>query len=146
MVARRVSEELKFRSHVVKLLRPLLAFPIENTADVGTPDIGCIAGFIELKIAKRPVRVDTPVAIDVRNSQRIWMRRWCAHGGKAWFLTRLDDLWIIHDGAQWATEHLGSASEVGLKQFSCWYSVEKVTSDTLTQVFCDLADLRNPLT
>lgn len=138
MVEERMSEELEFRSKVVELLRPLLAFPIENTAAVGTPDVACVFGFIELKIASRPMKSSSRVEVDVRNSQRIWMKNWIRHGGRAWFLTRIDELWMVHDGEVGASS-LGREPESDLKLMSDWFSGKTPTSTELSQVFSDLS-------
>jgi hypothetical protein len=103
--------EAKFRRRVLELLKPIGAFPIENadTRGEGTPDVATVAGFIELKVADRPSRPSTNVAIDLRNSQRLWLRRWAKHGGRAWTLTLLISdpiMWILHEGS-WASENLG---------------------------------------
>ncbi len=107
--------ERKLRKRVLELLRPIAAIPVENSAHDGTPDVVCVAGWIELKIASRPGRASSVVAVDLRNSQRIWLRRWRKHGGRAWTLLRLDPdgIWMIHDGA-WAADHLGRRSESDL--------------------------------
>lgn len=129
-----MSVELTLRSEIVKMLRPLRAFPIENNADVGTPDICCIAGFIELKLGTRPVSHQSRVVVDVRNAQKIWMSNWCRAGGKAWFLTIVDRLWLVHDGL-WGADFLGKVTETTLKENAVWFYVGSPTDAELTNVF-----------
>lgn len=106
--------EKKFRSRIVELLAAIGAFPIENIVHDGTPDVGCVAGFIELKVAKRPRRESTRVEFDLRPSQRIWLRKWREHGGRAWTLVRLEETVMLHD-ALWASEHMDRVSEEVLR-------------------------------
>lgn len=120
-----MSEESKVRSAVIAALQPLLAFPVENTAAVGCPDVCCLVGWIELKIATRPARPGTRVAVVVRPSQRLWMRNWAAQGGSCWWLTRLrssaavGDLWTLHSGLDGAA-HLGRWTETQMTDSALW--------------------------
>jgi hypothetical protein len=100
--------EADYRRRVVKLLAPLAAFPVENTTSDGAPDIATTLGWIEMKVATMPARSGSRVVIPLRNSQRIWLRGWARHGGRAWTLTVFSDeeTWLMHDGA-WASENLG---------------------------------------
>src|SRR3990167_2086943 len=101
----------RFRGEVIRVLSPIGAFAIENTAGDGAPDICTTLGWIELKIAYRPRNDLTRVSIDLRKSQRIWLKRWSRYGGKAWTLTKIETngLWLLHEGA-WAAEHLGNVA------------------------------------
>jgi hypothetical protein len=103
-------KETSWRTTVVNMLGPLGAFSVENPAHPGTPDINCTAGWIELKKAEWPARDDTPVDIDMRQTQRIWHRRWRRHGGFSWTLTKVnEEIWILHDG-RWSADHLGNVT------------------------------------
>jgi hypothetical protein len=121
-----VSEESKVRSDIVAILKPLLAFPVENTAAVGCPDVCCLLGWVEVKLAERPVRHDTRVDVAVRPAQRLWMRAWSKHGGHCWWLTRLRggtdlaDLWTLHIGGVGA-DHLGHWTERQMIQHALWH-------------------------
>ncbi len=122
--------EAEFRKIVVKMLLPIFAFPVENelTHDnaEGCPDICTIAGWLELKVAELPKRGTTRVAVDLRPAQRIWLRKWRRHGGRAWTLTFVDTapgpisirdpgwLWLLHDGA-WSCDHLGESDLLTLR-------------------------------
>jgi hypothetical protein len=107
--------EKKFRSVVVELLKDDGAFPVEDAVHVGVPDICCVHGWLELKIARRPKRANTCVRVDLRPAQRIWLRRWSYARGKAWTLTAVDDDWFLHDGL-WASEFLGNTTEEEMRQ------------------------------
>jgi len=106
--------EDKLRSEIVRLLAPLLAFPVENSVGTpGVPDICCVAGWIEMKIAKQPRLTSTIVDIEVRPAQRIWMRNWCKAGGPGWYLTKMGTLWMLHEGG-WGSENLGRVTQNSL--------------------------------
>lgn len=106
-----MSEESKIRSDVVAALKSVQAFPVENTAHVGCPDVCCLLGWIEIKLVTRPARDETRVSVVVRPAQRLWMRNWWNQRGNCWWLTRLRgdgmrDMWMLHEGAAGA-DHLG---------------------------------------
>lgn len=101
--------ESNYRSRVVKLLASVCAFPVENEVADGAPDVCTTIGWIEMKRAARPRSSESRVCVEVRNSQRVWHRRWRAHGGRSFFLTVISDAdWYLHDG-RWGAEHLGQA-------------------------------------
>ena len=108
--------EKKFRAKVVKLLAPICGSPLENiVGDGGDPDVYCVAGWLELKVAERPKRMSTRVAVDVRPAQRLWLKKWRLSGGRAWTLTLLADTWLLHEG-HWASECLGNVTEDELRK------------------------------
>jgi hypothetical protein len=110
--------EKKFRHCVIEMLKPVGAFSVENMIGVGCPDVCTTLGWIELKVARRPVRPTSAVSVDLRPAQMLWLRKWRKLGGRAFTLTLLMPregeegvtLWLLHDGA-WAAEHLGSTAE-----------------------------------
>ncbi len=92
----RVRRVLRPRPHRVHLVR------IENAVGAGTPDLSWAVrqpglglmdltaeGWLELKVARLPVRAGTPVRIDVRPAQRIWWLKRYAVGGRVHVLLRL---------------------------------------------------------
>lgn len=107
--------ESKFRSIVVKLLAPIGAFPVENTVHSGMPDVCCVLGWIELKVAHRPGNSETIVSVDLRPAQRLWLKKWSMIGGAAWTLTLLGDTWFLHS-AKWAHSLLGRVNEKEMKE------------------------------
>lgn len=132
-----MSEESKVRSDLVAALAPLLAFPVENTAHVGCPDVCCLLGWIEIKLADRPVRTDTRVSVVVRPAQRLWMRNWGTQRGHCWWLTRLrgrglDDLWTLHSGVDGAN-YLNRWNEKQMSQHALWrgHYVNRTPGDDL---------------
>lgn len=114
------------RSAVIRLLRPLAAFPVENgVGGPGVPDVCCVGAWIELKIGRRPSYASAPLEVTVRPSQRVWMSKWRRHGGRVWTLTKIlgwgsgAETWYLHDGA-WASEHLGKAKEDEVERASAF--------------------------
>ena len=101
--------ERRMRHLVLKLLEPIGAFPVENTVASGCPDICTALGWIELKVAKRPAKDTTPVKIDLRRQQRIWLRRWTELEQKSWVLIWINGLWLLYYG-HIAAEKLGKIS------------------------------------
>lgn len=104
--------ENHYRSLLVTELAPILAFPVENAAMIGTPDVCTLLGWIEVKKAHDVARPTTTVRVEFQPGQRHWMKQWCRYGGLGWYLTRLaapgehSATWLLHRGA-WGTEHLG---------------------------------------
>lgn len=99
--------EKYLRKRVVQLLKPLRAFAVENAVGVdGVPDVCCLTGWIELKLANLPTRASTRVSVDLRPAQRVWLRNWREGGGRAFTLTVIDQTWYLHDGA-WSAKYLG---------------------------------------
>ncbi len=130
--------EAKMRSIVVKLLRPLAAFPVENSVAQGQPDVACVAGWIELKVTQRPSNDMMAVSVDMRPSQRVWHRKWRKLGGRAWTLTRVNasvPVWYLHDG-EWAANNLGLVSEriMGVNARASW--THEPSSASLVEVLC----------
>lgn len=116
--------EEKFRSKIVRRLAAIHAFPVENSAYVGAPDVATVLGWIELKIAKKGRDVNGIVAINLRNTQRTWLRRWGRLGGRAWVMTKMSELVLLHSGT-WAAEHLGRRNEPDLiyHAISAWCGI-----------------------
>jgi len=71
-----------------------------STASV--PDVeGCLYGhsfWIELKVAAKPVRADTPVAVTFQPGQPEWLAARCNAGGLAWVLLQVgaEDRLLLH--------------------------------------------------
>lgn len=97
--------EKKFRHKIIQMLKPLRAFPVENPMHDGTPDVHCLAGWIELKVANSPTRHTTRVAIGLRPAQKIWMRGWRLQNGRVWTLLLIDERHVLlHDG-HWSAQN-----------------------------------------
>jgi len=108
-----VSREKYMRKRVVEALSGLAAVAVENSVYPGTPDVSTIAGWLELKhLDAWPVRPTTAVGVKTFTvQQRLFLKRWCRNGGRAWVLLRVGDLeWLLLDGA-YAADHLGTATK-----------------------------------
>lgn len=87
---------------VIKTLKPLHGFRVENPCLPGTPDVNCTLGWIELKwIEKWPARTGTPVRVDhFTPQQRIFGQKRHRAGGLALLLLQVESTqdWLLFDG------------------------------------------------
>ena len=99
--------ESTMRTTLVRLLKPLGAFAVENGgAHPGTPDIACTLGWIECKSTESwPVNPDTPVQLNhpLTQQQRIWQIKWAAAGGRGWVMLNVGREWLLLRGIVAAT-------------------------------------------
>lgn len=90
------------RQQLVKILRPLGAFAVENGGcHPGTPDIAYRDGWIECKATEEwPARVDTPVQLDhpLTKGQRIWLILWARVNGRAFVMLNIASEWLLFEG------------------------------------------------
>lgn len=101
------SSERDMRKVVVRLLKPLHAVSVENGVGIGTPDVNCSLGWIELKSVDQPARPGSPVrAPHWTQEQKLWLRAREAAGGLAALLLKVGDWWILLD-AETAYEIVG---------------------------------------
>lgn len=95
------------RKQLVKLLRPLGAFAVENGgAHPGTPDIAYRSGWIECKATEQwPAGADTPVRLDhdLTKQQRIWQIKWACVNGRAFVMLNIAREWLLFNGIVAAT-------------------------------------------
>lgn len=134
--------EAEFRRKVVRALAPLAAFPVENVVRDGVPDVALVTGWLELKVGRVPLR-SGPVRVGLRDSQRVWLRRWRMHGGHAWTLIELENsieqhVYLLHD-AHDAVEMFDSATYEQLVQSSLARWLPRLEPDGL------IAQLVKPL-
>lgn len=94
--------ERDMRQKLVKLLRPLGAFAVENGGcHPGTPDIAFNTGWIECKATEQwPARPDTPVRLDhdLTKQQRIWLMKWHRVNGRAFVMLNIAGEWLLFRG------------------------------------------------
>lgn len=121
-------KESHMRQLVVKLLKPLHAFSVENGGcHPGTPDVNYAGGWIELKATERwPVNRKTIVKLDhdLTPQQRIWLvKRWQA-GGRAFVLLTIEGDWLLFRG-EVAAKVIGSTNGAKLIEASLmtWPSI-----------------------
>lgn len=101
--------ESGMRQRIVKLLRAHNLDPvsIESSCSPGTPDINYLHGWIELKCLEHwPVMGGALKVPHFTPQQRIWLKRRCAAGGRAYVLIRVAKDWALLNGA-FAAQHLG---------------------------------------
>lgn len=94
--------ERDMRGQLVKILRPLGAFAVENGgAHPGTPDIAYRDGWIECKATEQwPARPETQVQLDhpVTRGQRIWLMKWHRVNGRAFVMLNIASEWLLFEG------------------------------------------------
>ena len=101
--------ETPMRSLIVKLLKPLHAFAVENGGCYpGTPDIYVIECWIECKATEEwPAREKTIVKLrhHFTQGQRNFARLHAHRGGKSFVLLSIAREWLLFDGVV-AADHL----------------------------------------
>lgn len=97
--------ESSMRTRVVKALKRLHAFAVENPAWPGTPDVNYREGWLELKeLPEWPVREDTVVPLPhFTPQQRIFLTRRSHAGGQVYMLLKVRQDWYLIEGAVAAT-------------------------------------------
>lgn len=111
-------------------VRPLLAglhpVRIENAVALGTPDVNCSLGWIELKQVKQeniPKRETTILSIDhYTPEQRIFQLKRNRAGGACWLLLLLGREWMLFDSKA-AFEVVGKYTAQGTRERATrrWY-------------------------
>lgn len=104
------------RQRVVRELKPLHGFSIENPCRPGTPDISYADGLLELKWCRSwPVRDDTPLAVPhYTPQQRLFHRKRWEAGGQMYLLLQVGRDWLLFTGPD-AAQNLGYATKAGLE-------------------------------
>ncbi len=94
--------ERDMRGQLVKILRPLGAFAVENGGcHPGTPDIAYVGGWIECKATEQwPANPETRVRLDhdLTKGQRIWLMKWQRVNGLAFVMLNIASEWLLFDG------------------------------------------------
>jgi hypothetical protein len=90
------------RQRVVKALKPLDAWSVENPCRPGTPDVNYIEGWIELKwLDNWPKRSSTVVRLDhFTPQQRLHLARRWNLGGNAYLLLQVGQDWLLFNGEE----------------------------------------------
>lgn len=135
------------RQRVVRALRPLDAFSVENAMRAGTPDVNFTDGWIELKqIGKRPGRDETPVRVPhFTPQQRVFLRRRWHRGGKAFVLLLLDGEWLLFDGC-WAARFLGDVNYATLSAHALAHWMTGLNETELLECISETSPLNLPCT
>ena len=89
--------ETPMRQRVVRILRSLHAVSIENGVGVGTPDVNCSWGWLELKqVEDWPARPETPVRIEhFTMQQKVFHRLRRRAGGNSCVLIHIKGEWFL---------------------------------------------------
>jgi hypothetical protein len=138
---RKTKSEGKDRKDVVRALKSLHAFPVENPVYPGTPDVAFIGGWIELKkLDEWPKRATTKVRLDHYTiQQRAWARIHHHRGGKSFWLLRVQKEWLLLHGAV-AAEVVGSLTKEELKGRAILYMSDGFNGDRLLKAIKEISD------
>ena len=111
--------EQTMRQRVVKALKPLDAWSVENPCRPGTPDVNYIEGWMELKwVEKWPKRAATPVRLPhFTPQQKLHLRRRWVMGGNAYLLLQVEQDWYLFNGEE-AAIIVGQANRAELEEHS----------------------------
>lgn len=109
---------------------------VENKCELGTPDVNLATGdWIELKIADKPKRGDTVIAVKhYTQYQRTWAIKRRQAGGKVWLLLKVKNDWLLLAGTV-AAEYLGKVDLQKLKEVSTKVWEKKLDRNELLQHF-----------
>ena len=112
--------ESAMRGKVVKALKGLDGFAVENPCLPGTPDLNYIDGWIELKWLPRwPVHERSKVAVPhFTPQQRLFLRERWRKGGAVFLLLQVRAEWLLFTGPV-AAEHLGHVNRRELMSVCC---------------------------
>jgi hypothetical protein len=132
------------RGRIVKALRTLDAFAVENRVRPGTPDVNYIDGWIELKWIRRwPRNADASfVHLDhFTPQQRLWLKTRWRKGGRSFLLLQANQTdWLLFDG-ETAAQVVGRVTRPELYQraLATWKGLnEKELIEWLTMDFTRL--------
>ena len=124
--------ESAMRGKVVKALKNLDGFAVENPCLPGTPDLNYIDGWIELKwLARWPVRAGSKVAIPhFTPQQRLFLRERWRKGGSVFLLLQVRTDWLLFTGPD-AAEYVGRVPRAELEHRCCalWRSATKMKQE-----------------
>lgn len=114
--------ETVFWEAVKPLLAGLHPVRIENAAGMGTPDVNCALGWIELKQVQEkdiPKRPTTILGLDhYTPEQRIFQLKRSRCGGPCWLLLRLGNEWLLFTSSV-AAERLGKMTTAETRAAAC---------------------------
>lgn len=102
--------ESTLRKRIVKALRPLDAISVENGVGIGTPDVNCTLGWIELKQEDEWPKRGGPLRVPhYTPQQKLFAIRRERAGGKCWLLIQVGPELILLRGGD-AARLLGSST------------------------------------
>jgi hypothetical protein len=128
------------RQRIVKALKELDAFSVENPTYPGTPDVNYVEGWIELKCMKRwPENADTsPVLVPhFTPQQRVWLRRRAKRKGNVFLLFQVAQEWLLFKGDV-AADHFGKATRPELIKLACAYWSKGLKNEELVKCLKEL--------
>ena len=140
--------ESLFWDAVKPLLVGLHPVRIENSVAMGTPDVNCSLGWIELKQVEAkdiPKRPTTILGLDhYTPEQRIFQLKRSRAGGPCWLLLKLDSEWLLFS-SKVAAERLGKMTtdetrEAATRRWATTPSKEEFQKALRETAFCQVLD------
>lgn len=131
-----MARESSMRARVINALRTLHAVAVENALGLGTPDVNCSTGWIELKSEDAwPKRDETPLRLKrFTPHQKIWLKRRDAVG-RAWLLLRVGREWLLFRGRD--ADIVGQSTRKQLFAAAARYWLNTPPDSDLLAVFKD---------
>lgn len=111
---------------------------VENSCDLGTPDVNCTLGWIELKrVVEAPKRVDTFVRVPhFTPEQRAWLSRRSEFRGPCFMLLLVGNTWFLFEGRV-AADHVGTSTMEELRlQSRRWWPRKPSAKDLRAALTC----------
>lgn len=140
--------ESRFWDAVKPLLAGLHPVRIENAVAMGTPDVNCSLGWIELKQVEEkdiPKRETTLLRLDhYTPEQRIFQLKRARAGGPCWLLLLLDHEWLLFS-SKVAAERLGKMTvadtrEAATRRWATAPTKEEFQKALRETAFCQVLD------
>ncbi len=88
-----------WQRHVRPALKGTDAMRVENPLLPGTPDVECILGWVELKVAPKWPGGNAPLKLKhFTPQQRVWLKRRYQKNGRAWVLLHVQGDFLLLTG------------------------------------------------
>lgn len=136
-----MAAEKTLRKRICSILRRHKLDPhaIENGTELGTPDVECIAAWIELKAVDGwPKRPGTPLRVPhFTREQRVWLTRRCFRGGRALVLMRVGAREHLLFRGDVAAKFLGHATRERLVEVALAHWPDGLIEEEFIRCVCE---------
>lgn len=118
-------------------LRGLDPVRIENTCELGTPDVNYVEGFVELKQVKRyPKRGGVIRVKHYTEDQKTWAIRRHHAGGRVFLFLKISNEWLLFKG-HIAAEKLNKSTIEELREAACGRWLIKLNDPELRKLLTE---------